>query len=104
MGATKITQTIAYLKDVSILARPEERALQSAYNVMTFNVEKRTLREPSVFKRQRVPAIKKRRQKSSFVNILATTRTCRVYVGATGSRVILLTFLQNPQHGNSHIP
>lgn len=33
---------------VSILARTEVRALQSACNVMTFNVEKRTLREPQL--------------------------------------------------------
>jgi hypothetical protein len=46
---------------VSILARAEARALLSAHNAMTINVEKRTLREPSVFVQQRVRTAKRRR-------------------------------------------
>lgn len=41
-------------------ASPEGRALQSAYNVMTFNGEKRTLRELSIFVQQKVRTIKQR--------------------------------------------
>ena len=53
-------EKIANRRAVSILARPEGRALQSAYNVMTFNGEKRTLRELSVCVQQKVRTIKQR--------------------------------------------
>ena len=59
-GATDAQENDKQRQFVSILARPEGRALQSAYNVMTFNGEKRTLRELSIFVQQKVRTIKQR--------------------------------------------
>lgn len=62
-GATQLVIQALSEIYVSILARTEARALQSAYNAMTFNVEKRTLCEPSAFLPPRVHTTKRRRQK-----------------------------------------
>ena len=82
-GATIAATKAAEHMRVSILARAEARALQSAYNVMTFNVEKRTLCEPSIFLSTRVHTIKRRRQKIIIRQYISHNanlpRLCRCY-------------------------